>query len=225
MPAPREVLARRLALQAAGCCALGSPFYGALLETAVLDLDREGAVWRALEGFEDESGWAAIALRLMGAVHRLVLDGRAPALARHYPSAGVDPGTEDGALTLRSFVWADQVARMNLLDSALALARTVPVEVERTDAASFVEMQLAKPKPGVATVVYHSVFVQYLDDAGRRRLGEVIDTAASAAPADAPVYRLSMEPNREKPGFDIRLGEELLGTSRAHGTEVRWHVR
>src|SRR5438034_5449361 len=37
---------------------------------------------------------SALALRFMGAVHRLVLEGRAPALARHYPSAGGEAGLE-----------------------------------------------------------------------------------------------------------------------------------
>ncbi|MGA7911726.1 MAG: DUF2332 domain-containing protein [Candidatus Dormiibacterota bacterium] len=344
MPAPREVLARRLAFQAAGCYALGSPFYGALLKSAVLDLDSEGPVWRVLDGFEGESGWAAIALRLMGAVHRLVLTGRVPGLARHYPSTGgdgdaaaawpvfrevlvdlrdeirrlvrrgcqtnevgrsaallggflevahrtrlplrilevgasaglnlrwdryryeaaggawgdplspvrfegffevappftrdatvverrgcdlapIDLTSEEGVLTLRSFVWADQVARMSLLDAALALALEDPLEVERMDAASFVERELAKPIHGVATVVYHSVFLQYLDGGGRQRLDDVIDAGVASAAPEAPVHRLSMEPNHEKPGFDVRLGKELLGTCRAHGTEVRWLVR
>ena len=34
---------------------------------------------------------SALALRLMGAVHRLVLEGRASSLAMHYPSAGGEP--------------------------------------------------------------------------------------------------------------------------------------
>ena len=344
MPAPREVLARRLAFQAEGCTALGSPFYGALLESAVADLDGDGPVWGVLAGFENESGWAAIALRLMGAVHRLVLSGEAPELACHYPSAGgdgdamaawpvfrrvlgdrreeirglvrrgcqtnevgrsaallggflevahrtrlplrlleigasgglnlrwdryryeaagaewgdpqsrvrlqgffdvpppmardvevaeragcdlapVDSTSGEGALTLRSFVWADQLGRLSLLDGALEIAREVPARVERLDAVAFLERELVNAVPGVATVVYHSVFLQYLDVADREKLEGVIQSAADAATADAPIFRLSMEPNHEKPGFDIRLGEELLGTSRAHGTGVRWLVR
>jgi hypothetical protein len=44
-----------------------------------------------LDGHEDDPGPSALALRLMGAVHRLVLRGDAPALAAHYPSAGGEP--------------------------------------------------------------------------------------------------------------------------------------
>lgn len=94
MRPPREVLARRLRFQAAGCAGLGSPLYASLLERAADDLSTEGDVWAVLEGFESESEWSAMALRLMGAVHRLVLLGELPELARHYPSTGGDGDVE-----------------------------------------------------------------------------------------------------------------------------------
>src|ERR1700694_1373201 len=88
LPAPREVLAGWLRLQAQGCADLGSPFYASLLESAANDLHAEGAVWDVLAGFETESEWSAVSLRLMGAVHRLVLQELLPQLAAHYPSVG-----------------------------------------------------------------------------------------------------------------------------------------
>ena len=45
-----------------------------------------------LAGHESDPGPSALALRLMAAVHRLVLTGAAPGLAAHYPSVG---GTGD----------------------------------------------------------------------------------------------------------------------------------
>jgi hypothetical protein len=45
-----------------------------------------------LRGHEDDPGESVLALRLMGAVHRLVLRGDAPALAAHYRSVGGHPG-------------------------------------------------------------------------------------------------------------------------------------
>lgn len=45
-------------------------------------------MFAVLAGHQDDPGPSALALRLMGAVHRLVLSGRAPELAKHYPSAG-----------------------------------------------------------------------------------------------------------------------------------------
>src|SRR2546425_9850786 len=78
-------VAAGLRTQAEWCRKLGSPLYTALLSEAAADVEAGGACWRVLEGQEDEG---ALALRFMGAVHRLVLEGRAPELAPYYPSAG-----------------------------------------------------------------------------------------------------------------------------------------
>jgi hypothetical protein len=50
------------------------------------------AVYGVLRGHEDDPGPSVLALRLMGAVHRLALRGDAPELAAHYHSAGGRPG-------------------------------------------------------------------------------------------------------------------------------------
>ncbi|WP_114907234.1 DUF2332 domain-containing protein [Ornithinimicrobium murale] len=76
--------------QAVACRALGSPFYGHLLEQVAQDLSRGGPTATVLAGHEDDPGPSALALRLMAAVHRLVLTGGAPALAAHYASVGGD---------------------------------------------------------------------------------------------------------------------------------------
>ena len=339
MPAPREVLAGRLRFQAQGCAGLGSPFYAALLGSAAEDLEAGGPAWETLAGYEAESEWSALALRMMGAIHRLVLQDRLPQLTSHYPSVGgdgdataawpvfrdalrehhseirelitrgcqtnevgrsaallggflevanvtrlplrileigasaglnlrwdryryesgetgwgdehspvrfvhffdepppldrtaevverrgcdlepIDPTSQDGALTLRSFIWADQLGRLSRLDGAIEIAGTLPVDIERLDAATFLERELDAPRPDVATVVFHSVFVDYLTEDQRSRMTEVIEQSVSRATTDAPVYRLSMEPREGR--FEIRLGEKLLATSKAHGTEVRW---
>jgi hypothetical protein len=343
----REILAQSLQRQASGCNDLGSPFYASLLRSASDDLMSEGPVWGVLAGFESEHVDAALALRLMGAVHGLVLIGSLPELALHYPSSGgdgdaraawpafraalrdrrseirellprgcqtnevgrsaallggflevahrtgnrlrilelgasagfnlrwdsyryeagdkgwghrdspvrfahsfdvappldrrvevvgrkgcdlgpIDPTSSEGSLTLRSFVWADQAARFKLLEGAIEVARKVPVEVERVDAATFLERELASARTGVATVVYHSVFMQYVDAAGRRRISSAIETAASRASREGPLAYLRLEPGKQS--FEVRLTmwpdgkDELLALSRAHGTGVRWLV-
>lgn len=334
MSDPHEVLAGRLRWQAAGCTFLGSPFYGALLEDAAADLERNGPVWEVLREYGNEHQDSATALRLMGAVHRLVLTGQLPELARHYPSAGgdadagaawplfrdalaerrdeiaglvgrgcqtnevgrsaallggflevahrthlplrilevgasaglnmlwdrfryesaaggwgdetspvrftnvfdappplkrtaevverrgcdlnpIDPTTDDGALTLRSFVWADQLGRLALLDGAIEVARREPAHVDRANAADFLQRELSTPRSGMATVVYHSVFWQYVDSPARERMRRAVE--------EAGVFYLTMEP--AYPIFEVRLDGELLGTSLAHGTGVRWIVK
>jgi hypothetical protein len=340
-PDTGSAVSRRLRRQAAWCQELGSPFYGVLLDHVAADFDHGGPVSDVLAGFQDEPGTSALALRFMGAVHRLVLDETLPELAAHYPSAGgdgdaeaawpvfrrsaavhgprirelvargcqtnevgrsaallggfleiahrsglelrilelgasagfnlmwdryryesprgawgdpaspvrfdhafevppplnwtatvlerkgcdlnpIDPASEEGALTLRSFVWPDQLSRLALLDGAIEIAAAEPVEVERIGAADFVERELAKPNRGVATVVYHSVFMQYVDQSSQERIAAALQRSKELAGRSAPVHRLSMEPGHDT--WEIRLDGELLGTSRAHGTGVRWLV-
>jgi hypothetical protein len=74
--------------QADWCRRLGSPFYAYLLERSAEDYERGGPVRDLLEPHREESRGIARPLQMMGAVHRLVLEGRAPALARYYPSVG-----------------------------------------------------------------------------------------------------------------------------------------
>ncbi|MFC8450785.1 DUF2332 domain-containing protein [Kitasatospora sp. NPDC057223] len=84
----RGHLAAQIREQADACGRLGSPLYEALLHRAAEDVTAGGPCAGALAGYEDAAGPDAIALRLLGGVHALVLTGRAPALAVYYPSAG-----------------------------------------------------------------------------------------------------------------------------------------
>jgi hypothetical protein len=87
---PRLALAARFRWQAVWCGSLGSPLYEHLLTRAASDLESRGVVWRVLEPYASQPATFAHHLRLMGAVHRMVLEGDAPELAAHYPSAGGD---------------------------------------------------------------------------------------------------------------------------------------
>ncbi|MDQ3664409.1 MAG: DUF2332 family protein [Actinomycetota bacterium] len=87
--------------QAAAAAQLGSPMYGALLHRTAAELGRAGPVRRVLEPHADATGPAATGLRLLGAVHRLVLDGSTRDLARYYPSVG---GTWDRDAAWPAFV-------------------------------------------------------------------------------------------------------------------------
>jgi hypothetical protein len=354
--APSEVVSGRLVRQAAWCAQLGSPFYAFLLNAAAKDVAAEGVVWDVLTGFEEEHGGSALALRFMGAVHRLVLMGRLPDLALRYPSIGgdgdapaawpafrqalsehrseirdlldrgcqtnevgrsaallggfleiadrtalplrileigasaglnlrwdryryesgtqawgdpgspvrftdsfdvapplnrpaevaerkgcdlapIDPATDEGSLVLRSFIWADQPQRMRRLEGAILVASRMAVDIQRLDAAEFLERELSTARRGAATVVYHSVFIQYVGSQGRERIARAITAAGSRATAAAPVAWLRLEPaaralssSGETAPFEVRLNlwpggeEELIALSKAHGTGVRWLV-
>lgn len=339
-------IARRLRRQAVACSHLGSPLYAELLEATAGDVEEGGSGWDILRGHEADSPGSALALRLMGAVHRLVLTGQAPQLAAHYPSAGgqadargawdafsavlatrtdelrpllqrpvqtnevrrsrallggflrvaqetgrplsllevgasaglnlrwdhfrygigghewgdpasplclrdgfrgahpdldtdvhvvarrgcdaapVDPLTPEGRLTLLSYIWADQMERIALLDAAIKVAAEVPATVDRADAPAWLEERLGGEDPGIARVVYHSIVLQYLGDERRRRLEEVIAAAGDRATQSSPLAWLRMEPAGEY--ADVRLtvwpgGEDrLLAHAGYHGQIVHW---
>jgi hypothetical protein len=320
-----------------------------LLERAAADVEKGGVLWRALAGHEGDPGPSALALRLLGGVHRLALAGLAPGLAARYPSCGgdgdaeaawwdlqevveerltairralmrpvqtnevgrsaallggflavshstglplrilevgasaglnlrwdhyryrqgplvwgpprsplelanhftrvpplngvkfrgvaerrgcdlapLDPTTVDGRLTLLSFVWPDQLERFNRLRAALQVAGTVPARVDRADANEWLADQLAPDVdlPAVATVVFHSVFHQYLTDQAKAQHAAIVERAAARATHGQPFAWLRMEPANRT--FDVRLTqwpgghERLLATADAHGRDINW---
>ncbi|MFC4051464.1 DUF2332 domain-containing protein [Actinomadura syzygii] len=75
-------LRRGLLAQAGACAELGSPMYAELLARAA---DDPGTAVADVLGDRTGPGFV---LGMLGAVHRLVLEGRAPGLAAHYPTAG-----------------------------------------------------------------------------------------------------------------------------------------
>jgi hypothetical protein len=294
-------------------------------------------VYGVLRGHEDDPGPSVLALRLMGAVHRLVLRGAAPELAAHYPSAGgrpgdawppfvellrgrrdelrtlvehpvqtnepgrcaallggflevaritglplrllevgasaglnlrfdryryelgaerwgpqespvgvgarlagagrpplgarlrvasragcdtrpVDPRSEEGRLTLTSYVWPDQLERLERLRAALAVAREVHAPVEPAGAADWIEVRLAEPAPGVVTVVFHSLVMQYLPADERERFERTMAAASST------VAWLRMEPADEMAALrlTVRGEDRLLARAGYHGDPVEW---
>lgn len=347
-------LPARLRTQAGHCDRLGSPFYAGLLERAAADVEAGGPVAQILLGHEEDPPESMLALRLMGSVHRRVLEGALPALAARYPHSGVpfrriagkrntadadsawplfrqsmiddaeairslldrpvqtnevgrcaallpgffavasetglplrlleigasaglnlrwdryryeaqgfawgeegspvriafgldgdppqpapvevverhgcdprpvDPATGEGALTLCSFVWPDQVERLRRLHVAVELSTEIPAPVDRARAAEWAADRLSAPRPGVATVVFHSIVMQYLPSAERRELERAIRAAGEVATDDAPLAWLRMEPAGDQ--AEVRLarwpggGDRLVARVGYHGDPVR----
>ena len=310
-------LQTRLRRQAERCATDGSPLTAALLCGAADDLERGGVVADLLGTEERAPSGSVPALRLAGALHRLVLEGRVPELAAFYPSAGgaaapadvwpaaeralrahlaelrsavlrpvqtnepgratlllggllvlardwplpvrllevgasaglnlhpdryahevaggvtlgdpaspvrvpgpwqgrlpplgatpriveragcdlrpLDPRSPADRLTLTSYVWADQKARLDRLRAALRVAAAHPVTVEALSASAFLDRELATPRPGLLTVVWQSVVQQYLDPEEAARLARAVEVAGRRARPDAPLAWLAMEPER-----------------------------
>jgi hypothetical protein len=342
LPGSEATIEERLRFQSAACGALGSPLYADLLARAARDFEAGGPARAILEGHQDDPGGSALVLRLMGAVHRLALDGSAPELAARYraedgdrertwrvfraalaehettlessierpvqtnevgrcaallpgflevaamtgmplrlfevgASAGlnlrwsayryeadgfswgppespvridfeieggempalagvaiaerrgcdaapIDPQAEEGRLSMLAYVWPDQAIRLKRMRAAIAVAREVPATVERGPAAAWTAAQLAEPAPGRATVVYHSIVMQYLSEAEREAFEANVGEAGERASAGSPLAWLRMEPAG---GFtEVRMktwpgGEDrLLATAGYHGTPV-----
>ena len=109
-------MVEHLRRQVEHCAALGSPLYSSLLTSIADDAAAGGPAREVLRGHESDPGPSALGLRLMGAVHRLVLDRRAPELALTYPSVG---GTGDAAWpALRALLVDEREAIRALLHQA-----------------------------------------------------------------------------------------------------------
>lgn len=144
--------------------------------------------------------------------------------------APIDPTTEAGSVRLRSFLWPDQVERRARLDAAIDVARRHPVEVDEADAGDWAAARLAEPTLGLATVIHHSIVLQYLPRPTFLRLRSAIEEAGARASPDAPVHWLRMEPAgvvadvrmTSWPGRGSGPDEELLATTGYHGPPVTW---
>lgn len=104
--------------------------YAELLTRLVADLEAGGPVAGVLRDHEDDSGPSALALRLLGSVHRLVLERRAGALAAYYPSVGGTWEPDAGTAAFRDLVedqpdevraWLDRAPQTNEVGRAAAL--------------------------------------------------------------------------------------------------------
>jgi hypothetical protein len=142
----------------------------------------------------------------------------------------VDPTSREGRLRLMSYVWPDQVARLDRLRGALAVAAEVPAVVETEAAAAFVRrLELVD---GTTTVLWHSVMWQYLGRDEQTAVTARIDELGTRADDRAGFAHLLLEPRRRAAGarheFLVVLrtwpgGEErVLGAAHPHGIPTTW---
>ena len=143
-------------------------------------------------------------------------------------TAPVDATTDEGRLTLRSFVWPDQLERFRRLDGAIEVARRVPATVDQADGAGVAGRAAGtSPPPAAATVVVHSIVLQYLTAERPPRAARLRSPPRAGGPrADAPLAWLRMEPGGD--GAEVRLtvwpggDERLVAISGYHGPPIRW---
>jgi hypothetical protein len=138
----------------------------------------------------------------------------------------LDVTRPDDALLLKSFVWADQTARLDRLDRAVETLRTDPPELEQGDIVERLPQLLAERQLGALTVVFQTAVRGYLgEEAWRRTLG-----ALDEAGRTFPLALVSV--SRPAPGVHgywglwLRLwpdGEKrLLAHAGFHGQWLEW---
>ena len=147
-----------------------------------------------------------------------------------YDIAPIDVTGADGEMTVLSYVWPDQDARLDRLRGAIAVARNVPAGLERRTAADAVAgLTLAD---GALTVLWHSITWQYLSDDERAAVRDGIEALGAQAHARSPLAHLTLEPARDGPGAPIKFlvrarswpggGPAILGECHPHGPPVSW---
>ena len=230
----RELVTRPVQTNEVGRSAV---LYGGLLQIPgpirLLELGSSAGLNLRCDAFaHDGFGPQDSPVRLDGAWHGVLPTGSAPQIVsrRGCDPSPIDPLTTDGRLTLTSYVWADQVERLERLRGALAVAERIPTVVERLGAFAFLDRELANLPSGVTTVVWHSVVWQYVDPAERRAVDALLERVGARATEAAPLVRLSLEPEKVDGAVVFRVrgrrwpgvGSVHLAEALGHGPPVRW---
>ena len=136
-----------------------------------------------------------------------------------------DPGQRRRLL---AYIWADQAERLARATAAIEVALANGVQVDPADAVAWAAARVA-PRAGTVTVLYHSVFWQYMPPGSQAALTRLIAEIGEAATSDAPFAWLRMEPPPENMAtMQVRLtlwpGGKMrqLAEVHPHGAYVDW---
>ncbi|WP_410793735.1 DUF2332 domain-containing protein [Kribbella sp. C-35] len=186
--------------QATACEDLGSPMYAELLRLLVDDYEVGGVSVEVLAGYEGRSFGEAIGLRLLAAVHGMVLSGTAPELAAFYPSVG---GTWDPVLGWEAF---EQVLQSRLGEVRSLLTQPPQTnEVGRSAAlyGGLLQLVEAVPLPVRLFEIGASGGLNLRADRYR-----YVTDGASYGPADSPVVFESAW-SGQVPSVELRIAERV----------------
>lgn len=212
---------------------------GPALPLRVLEIGASAGLNLRFDHYRYEAGGAAFGPAASPVRFLQPWESRAPDLAvgievaerKGCDAAPLDPTDPHDQLRLRASLWPDQVQRRHLLDGALEVAATVPVAVDRADAATWLADQLAEPVEGVTTVIVHSIMWNYLAADTRTELERLLDDAGGRATPTAPLARLLMEPASAShaevhltrwPAEGRSSRTEVLARTGFHGPPIRW---
>jgi hypothetical protein len=137
----------------------------------------------------------------------------------------VDPTTSVGQLRLTAYVWPDQADRISRLRGAFALAADVPAELRAESASATLDR--TRLVEGTWTVLWHSIFRQYLSDRQRQELADGVAALGAIATPQARFAYLYLEQSKAG-GCPVTLvtwpggRQRILGSAPAHGLPVHW---
>jgi hypothetical protein len=131
---------------------------------------------------------------------------------------------------LKAYIWAEQRDRLDRLDAAIEEAVAAETNVRAQDAVDFTLSRVTS-REDAASVLFHSVFWQYLPPQSQAALNAAITAISAGASAAAPFAWLRMEPGEKSLAeMEIRLtlwpgGEtRRLARCHAHGAWVAWEA-
>ncbi len=199
--------------QARGCALTGSAIYAELLARAADDLARGGLFADLVSTYRGVPILDALPLRVLGAVHAMVLSGTAPTLAAFYPSAG---GHFEAEAAFRALCDLCGAHRDALRDAAAAL-RVQTNEVRRSAVlvAGFLRVAARTGLPLRILEIGSSaglnlLFDRYRYELGPHRWGDadsplVLATSWEGAPPDlAAPLRVASRRGCDLAPFDVR---------------------
>jgi len=131
---------------------------------------------------------------------------------------------------LRAYIWPEMTERFARINAGIAMIRERGVDLVQSDAAGWVEAQLATPQVfGTTRVLMHSIVWQYLPAETQARITKAMETAAALATPERPLAWITLETNRDTFQHELMVrywptGGKMtvLGTAHAHGAWVEW---
>ena len=143
--------------------------------------------------------------------------------------APIDATSDQGKLTLLSYIWPDEPRRLDRMRAALEVADREKPSVDRVPAEKWLDEVLRSGNEGAVTLVWQSVFWQYLTDRAKSEILTTIEAAGERSDESAPLSYVRMEPEvGTTHAFVVTAtmwpgGEShVLATCGDHGPPVRW---
>ena len=144
--------------------------------------------------------------------------------------APVDLTDPNQSQRLKAYIWPEHTVRFERMEAAIRAATERKPDLNRMNAADFVEQELARPQEaGTTRLLMHSIVWQYVPADQQDRVTAAMEAAGARATADAPLAWVSVEADRTVHRHNLKVrywpgGEEAtqLTWSHAHGADIEW---